>query len=275
MNHSNHQSAPITLCIEFLTRLFKEGKSYSTINTARSAISFFVKLEGESWHTDFGKHPLTVQFMKGVFKQRPALPKYKETWDAKLVLDKLKSWDNEKISLKELSLKCTTLLALASGQRVQTLAAIDLTHIRNLPDYIVCEMKVLLKTSRPGSHSNLKICRFSADESLCPVSCLNTYIKRTSDLRTDNKLFISFHKPYKPVTRQTISRWICTTLHMAGVPKHFTAHSTRSAGTSKAFNRINIDTILETAGWASSRTFARFYKRPINIPASFTDAVFS
>ena len=33
-----------------------------------------------------GKHPLVCKFLKGVFHERPALPKYTATWDVQEVL---------------------------------------------------------------------------------------------------------------------------------------------------------------------------------------------
>lgn len=62
--HLNIFCIPISLGVELLTSLFREGKSYSSINTARSALFRLVRLSSEEVSLDFGKHPLTVQFMK-------------------------------------------------------------------------------------------------------------------------------------------------------------------------------------------------------------------
>jgi len=114
--------------IEFLTELYKQGKSYSTINSARSALSQFLLPEGSQLDTDFGKHKLTSMFMKGVFKLKPPTPKYKGTWDVKIVLDYLRTLDNDNISLKLLFMKCVTILAMATKQKSQALTSLGLNE---------------------------------------------------------------------------------------------------------------------------------------------------
>ena len=69
--------------INFLAQLYDTGLSYSSINTARSALSNLMQLQ--NW-TDFGSNALVSRFMRGVFVQRPALPRYKEIWDVSVVL---------------------------------------------------------------------------------------------------------------------------------------------------------------------------------------------
>ena len=49
------------------------------VNTARSALSsIFPAKDG----TPFGKQPLTVRLLRGMFKQKPYLPRYTVTYDA-------------------------------------------------------------------------------------------------------------------------------------------------------------------------------------------------
>ena len=81
---SQHQiavSAPkLPHVINFLTDLFKNGASYSAINTTRSALSAILPsaLSAILPHTPsgpVGSHPDVCRLLKGVFEQRPALPK--------------------------------------------------------------------------------------------------------------------------------------------------------------------------------------------------------
>ena len=266
---------PVALGVEYLTTLYKGGKSYSNINTARSAISQYANITDGDGVKDFGKHPLVTGFMKGVFKLRPALPRYQSTWDVGAVLDNLSKIDNDTATFKQLSLKCATLLALTSGQRVQTLAALSVDKIHHKTDGIVLTVDTLLKTSRPGFHSSVELCRFVENDSICPVKCIMTYTERTSAIRECNQLFISVQKPHGPVSSQTISRWICSVLHEAGVPNCFKAHSVRSAATSKAVARTDINIILRAAGWSSRRTFDKFYNKPLHSAEAFSTAVLS
>ncbi|XP_074115774.1 uncharacterized protein LOC141538290 [Cotesia typhae] len=78
---------------------------------------------------------------------------------------------------------------------------------------------------------------------------LTTYLMMTSGLRGNiDSLFISFNKPHKAVKSETISRWIKTTLEELGVDKRFTAHSTRHASTSKAYEKgVSIEEIKKVA----------------------------
>ena len=101
--------------IEFLTQLFSSGIGYSAINTARSALPSIITL---SRGTPIGEHPLICRFVKGVFELRPSLPKYTEIWDVAIVLNYLKTLDPPQgLTLKNLTLKTSTLLCLLSGQR--------------------------------------------------------------------------------------------------------------------------------------------------------------
>ena len=65
--------------------------------------------------------------MKGVYNCKPTLPRQSATWDVNLVLRYLKSlYPHENLSLKQLSYKLIVLLALTTGQRIQTLYFVDL-----------------------------------------------------------------------------------------------------------------------------------------------------
>ena len=50
----------------------------------------------------------------------------------------------------------------------------------------------------------------------------------------------------------------------ASINSVFSAHSTRAASTSAAYNKgIRIDKILAAADWYTESTFSRFYRKPI------------
>lgn len=68
--------------IQFLTSLFERSLSYSSLNTARSALSTIITVDGMS----IGNHPLVVRFLKGVFNLRPPVPRYKGVWDVLYLL---------------------------------------------------------------------------------------------------------------------------------------------------------------------------------------------
>ena len=52
----------------------------------------------------------------------------------------------------------------------------------------------------------MELVEFTEDRKLCIVTHLQEYLSRTRDLRgTHSQLFLSFVKPYTPVTKETIS----------------------------------------------------------------------
>ena len=116
----------VNMFIKFLTLLYEEGLSYSSINTARSAVSSL------SWTKEktLGNHVLITKLMKGIFNLRPSIPKTKVTWDTGMVLQFLKKWHPAKnLSLRQLSIKTTLLCLLVSGQRGQTIWLMDLRNL--------------------------------------------------------------------------------------------------------------------------------------------------
>lgn len=268
-------AVPLTveLGIEFLTSLHDKGKSYSSVNTARSALSHFGVLAHSL--TEFGKHPLVGKFMKGVYKLNPPSPRYDSTWDVNCALNHLKNLANDECTLKELAGKTATLIALCSGQRVQTLAALDLDFSWSTENSIVFPIAAILKTSKPGRSFSVELSCFSHDLSICPVTTLRAYLNRTAEIRSSRKVFVGLQKPHAAVCAQTISRWLVDVLRESGLDRCFRAHSLRHASSSKAWSSdVGIDTILKTVGWTNAKTFASFYRRPVKDSRSaFGDAV--
>ena len=246
--------------INFLGDLFATGVGYSCINTARSALSSIIVLPGS---VHFGSHPLVTRFVEGVFETRPSLPRYKEIWDVNSVLRVLATW-----SLRDMSWKLTMLLAILSGQRVQTLKALTLTSMTLTANKCVFTIDTPLKTTRPGKHiGRIEFLAYEPDWNLCVVQHLQDYIDRTSHLRGEtDQLLIGYQKPHKPVATNTIARWLKNVMAKAGIDTSvYKAHSPRAAVTSaaKGKKQVPIDTILSTAGWNSESTFARSYDKPI------------
>ena len=215
--------------INFLRDLFATGVGYSCINTARSALSSIIVLP-ECAH--FGSHPLVTRFVKGVFETRPSLPRYKEIWDVNSVLKVLATWTlRVDLSLRDLSWKLTMLLALLSGQRVQTLKAFTLTSMTLTANTCVFTIETPL-TTRPGKHlGRIQFLAYEADRNLCVVQRLHAYIDRTSHLRGETaQLLIGYPKPHKPVSTDIIARWIKNVMAKAGIDTSvYKAHRTRAA----------------------------------------------
>ena len=74
--------------VNFLGELYDDGIGYSGLNTARSALSAIITLSN---NISFGNHPSVRRLMKGVYETRPSLPKHREIWYVRTVLDFLQT----------------------------------------------------------------------------------------------------------------------------------------------------------------------------------------
>ena len=264
--------------IEFLTELFHSGYSYETLNSTRSALSSLCDLQ--DGYT-IGSHPLAVKFMTGVFNLRPTQPRYKEFWDVSLVLDYLRTlMPVSELSLKQLSYKLAMLIALTQASRTQSLSLITLDGLHRDENSYTLFYDKLLKQSKKGRiNPVLKLKRYT-DCEVCVVYTLEHYITRTEQLRgSEQRLFISYMKPYKVVSSSTISRWLRNVLTLSGIDvSKYKSHSVRGVAASKAKAcGLPISEIMSVAGWASDKTFSKFYDKPVakSEELSFQDAVFN
>ena len=251
--------------IEFLTEYFKTGVGYSSVNSARSALSSIIK---PVCNVPFGKSPLVCRFLKGVFNIRPALPRYVTTWDVTKVFTFIKSKPTlTNCDLKTLSHRLAILLCLTTGQRDQTIKCLNLDCIKISSDKVVLFVPETLKTTRPGHHLPPIELKTFKDSELCVVAHLKQYIKMTASFRNagTNQLLLSFVQPHKPISTSTLSRWCVTVMKESGVNVNiFGSHSTRSASASKCkMSGLSFKEIAKSAGWSNEKTFAKFYDKPI------------
>ena len=175
---------------------------------------------------------------------------------------------NSLLTLKELTYKLATQLALVTIQRKQTLLQLDISdeYLKKSSNeyfFVLCKH---VKQSRPNYPvPPVVIPRYTADTDFCPFLCLEHYIARTETLRHDSVLFISTVKPHNAVGAQTMARWIQTVLQWSGIDMDlFKPHSTRHGSSTATFNAsVSLDEILKKAGWSSATTFKRFYLKHV------------
>ena len=124
--------------LSFLTKMFQSGISYSSINSARSALSALLPVfDGVS----FGRQHLVSKFCRGVFQLRPSLPRYAFTWDIKQLFDYYRTLgENSSLKLKALTLKLGTILALLMSQRTQTIHSLNIEYMKKEPDKITLSL---------------------------------------------------------------------------------------------------------------------------------------
>ena len=261
--------APIEQVGNFLSDCYDEGKGYSTLNSYRSALSSTLSPVN---NCAVGSHPLITRLLKGIYSLRTPVPRYATTWDVTMVTNYLKTFfPLDQLTLKQLTLKTVMLCALSSSQREQTLCALDLNYKVESPACISFVIPEKLKTSKPGKSVKVKFECLRDKPELCTKCTLAEYISRTQDVRNlcgtiASKLFVSYIKPHKPVSTDTLARWLKLVMTDAGIDTSvFKAHSIRSATTSNAYAKgIPISEILHNADWTNEHTFRKYYLRECN-----------
>ena len=179
-----------------------------------------------------------------------------------MVLDYLKKelTKNSDLSLKLLTFKVAMLLALTSASRVRGLHILDTRFmVKTSPKYVF-KFHKLHKSWRQGQTSTtLEFVAFSQDKDLRVVSDLDEYLNRTNECRrlnNETQLLLSYIQPHKQVMPSTLSGWLKNVLKSSSVNVSlFTAHSTRSATTSKASaSGLSMIEILERGTWSNKST---------------------
>ena len=255
--------------MSFIADLYNNGYKYGTIANARSALSAILPKKGG---VTFGQDPMVSKLLKSIFRLRPTLPKHTVMYDPELVLNYINELPhNYELMLEMLTKKLVTLLCLLSGQRVQAISSLR-TDFSKVDDQLYTfYIPVVLKTTKPGRHqAPLQFQVFPHNNKLCVVNCLKEYTKRTDNIRENlakqpKNLILSYAYPHLPVGPSTIARYVKQFLGLAGIDLTvFTAHSTRSASTSKANNiGLSMKDIQKAAGWTNDSTFRRFYDLPL------------
>ena len=257
----NPVSPSIFDVIAYLTSMYDRGLQYNTIAAAKSVLSGILHIPGVHSITS---HPLIIRLLKGMFHVRPPKPRYEYIWDTDLVLTFLQSLQPSDITLKLLTLKTVTLLTLLSGQRVSTVHQFRLSQMQRTPAaLIIFNIKGLLKHSRQSKRDlPIPFHAFPQNIALCPVATIESYIHARGELvnaEVHDEFLLCYRKPHGPATKDTLSRWVKLVLHQSGVDLNtFSAHSCRSASTSKATTSgVPLEKILMAGQWSSSSTFYR------------------
>lgn len=116
--------------------------------------------------------------MKGIFQLKPVIPKTTFTWDVKVVLKFLSLLKTENLTLRLLSIKLALLLVLTTGQRCQTLKAMNLKNMVVNNNYIKIRIGDLFKQTKTQKHLGaIYIEAFTQNPSICVVSVKQLYQK--------------------------------------------------------------------------------------------------
>ena len=249
----------------FISFLYRQGLSYSAINIARSAISFFApQFEGHR----LGSHPVICRILLGIRNLKPKISKYVAIWDVDMVLGFVfELWPLGGLPLPLLAKKLVILILLVTSGRIQCVLLLKLSNLVWVKQGLcIITLDKKMKHIRGGELGFVELNAFSPEPRLCVVKCLKQYIARTKDLRGKvDDLIITTVKPYKAATHDTLARWVMDILRDSGVDvETFKSHSTRSATASKLLKlKVPVDQILRRAGWAAESTFRVFYDKQI------------
>lgn len=253
-------------------------REYRTINNHRSAISaFHSEIDGYK----AGQHPRVLQLLKGIAYSNPPKPKLADVWDVQILIDYIQNGpEDEKLSLKDLTLKTTALLALTAIPRASELAMLDIKWLIKKEDSYTFQLEGRAKHSKQGKPTPPVIfTKFENNAKTCPIQAIDSYIERTSPLRVSpggeggSTLFLCHTKPYGPASKASIRRWLLEIMTLAGInTKVYKPHSTRSAASSKVGVPLHI--ILERGNWKSKSVWEKHYYRPQHLkPKQFQNAL--
>ena len=248
------------------------GKSYTSdaLNTFRSAISFFLKLD----FPDLRYDPRVTRLFASFYRLRPTFPRYVVAWDVGIILRFLADWHPpSSLSLRQMTLKTVALVALTASDRAQTIHALRCDMIESTVNGLEIVVFDRLKTSRRGHPPRVVTC-VSWDAPELDVSLyVHKYLDKVLHFRiraVNNgqekpvQLFLS-HKTGLPVAKSTISRWIKEVMSLGGIDtSRFKPGSTRSASVSAAARRgASLTQILGAGDWTNLGTYQRFYSRTV------------
>ena len=109
-------TASVQCIVKFIRHCFELSLTYFVVRNAISAISKY-HITGDSGLT-MGHHPLVRRARKAFWQNNPPLPKYRGTWDAKIILRFIENLgENDSLSLELLSFKTAFLLAFSTMAR--------------------------------------------------------------------------------------------------------------------------------------------------------------
>ncbi len=292
--HIDPVTCTVLNVLSFLQNRLDSGSLPSTLKVYVAAIAAFRSPQGGQ---SIGRDPMVVSFLKGARRLHPPRPPSVPPWDLEVVLRALSQPPFEpltSVGLKELSLKTTLLLALASAKRIGDLHAfsVDSDCIRFGPGdcsvtlrprmgYVPKSLSTPFKTQTVSlsalSSESTASREANAQTSVCPVRALRIYIDRSASFRQSDQLFVCYGGCAKgrAVSKQRISHWIVDAITAAYTsqglecPLHIRGHSTRAIASSWAWSRgMSIQDICVAAGWSSQNTFARFYRLDVQSFAS-------
>ncbi len=207
--HIDPVTCTVSDVLSFLQYRLDSGSLPSTLKVYVAAIAALRPPQGGQ---SIGRNAMVVSFLKGARRLHPPRPPSVPPWDLEVVLRALSQPPFEpltSVGLKELSLKTTLLLALASAKRIGDLHAfsVDSDCIRFGPGdcsvtlrprmgYVPKSLSTPFKTQTVSlsalSSESTASREADAQTSVCPVRALRIYIDRSASFRQSDQLFVCY-----------------------------------------------------------------------------------
>ena len=149
---------------------------------------------------NIGNEPLIQRFMKGIFSRETYASKIQYDMECKFSVAVISS-----ITLRLLSIKLATLLALTTGLRCQTLSLIDIDNIEFSSESLKIRIMDILKQTKPNRHVAELCIEAYPDARICVLKTMAQYLENTKVFRKSSKLFLITQKPHNPASRSTIA----------------------------------------------------------------------
>ena len=270
----------------FLVKLFNDGKTPSTIEGYRTALSD--AYPDYNWSTNRE----LFRLIKSFHRDRPRALRQLPSWDLRLVLQYLMGPHFEPMSVasfKMITLKTVFLLSLASGSRRSEVHSWLHAGVKFSNGYseasLMPSLDFLAKNQKAsGKPSEFSPCIIPAlskivdrdlpDRSLCPVRALRFYLSESNKVRNNRKkLFIAYKPGYdKEISPITISTWLKLVIKLAYQNSNpddlkllkIKAHQVRSLASSWALlGGVSLTDIMNACHWSTHNTFTNFYLQPL------------
>lgn len=268
LNSINSKSPQGKDVARFLANLYLDNRfSYNTILLHKSAISTYCAATVENLSKNF----FIQQVLKAIALERPHSNKL-PVWDVNVLFNWLKS-SSESNTLFEQSRRTALILLLASGRRLHDLTLLDISDqaIILTEDTVTFWPKFGSKTDRVSHRQSGWHLKKHQDESICPVTHVNKFIKMSESRRKQSRqvssLFISIVGKVRPASKTMIAGWVRSAFKLAKIDA--SPGSIRSAVASRGWlDNRPVQEILDRGNWKSVETFSKYYckevQRPVN-----------
>lgn len=129
--------------------------------------------------------------------------------------------DNKDLSLKLLSKKLATLLAITAPKRVSEIARLDKKFMRVTQQGITFYLPGLSKTQKYCKSREVFYAKHEENQKLSVNDCLTEYFERTKAFRnpdhSNDPLLRTIIRPHKGLTINTVSNWIKYMMTLSGI----------------------------------------------------------